>query len=135
MKPRYQEPWRGNIETHRFIASFLQVQGLPHRPRCFRTFLMYFPSFGGFSSGHQSLRDLTGSLLGGWVSSMSLASMVAQTVENLSANSGEQGSIPGWGRSPGEGHAILSSILAWRITWTEDPGGLQYIVSQRVRHD
>ena len=29
----------------------------------------------------------------------------------------------------------LSSILAWEITWTEEPGGLQYIGSQRVGHD
>ena len=28
-----------------------------------------------------------------------------------------------------------SSILAWRIPWTEEPGGLQSIESQRVRHD
>ena len=31
--------------------------------------------------------------------------------------------------------AIHSSILAWRIPWTEEPGGLQSIGSQRVRHD
>ena len=30
--------------------------------------------------------------------------------------------------------AIHSSILAWRIPWTEDPGGLQSMGSQRVRH-
>ena len=35
------------------------------------------------------------------------------------------GSIPGLGRSPGEGHSNHSSILAWRIPWTEEPGGLQ----------
>ena len=34
-----------------------------------------------------------------------------------------------------EGMATQSSILAWRITWTEDPGGLQFIGSQRVRYD
>ena len=28
-----------------------------------------------------------------------------------------------------------SSILAWRIPWTEEPGGLQSVESQRVRHD
>ena len=28
-----------------------------------------------------------------------------------------------------------SSILAWRILWTEEPGGLQFMVSQRVRHN
>ena len=31
--------------------------------------------------------------------------------------------------------ATHSSILAWRILWTEEPGGLQSVVSQRVRHD
>ena len=33
-----------------------------------------------------------------------------------------------------EGMATHSSILAWRISWTEEPGGLQYVGSQRVRH-
>ena len=31
--------------------------------------------------------------------------------------------------------AAHSSILAWRIPWTEEPGGLQSMESQRVRHD
>ena len=30
--------------------------------------------------------------------------------------------------------AIHSSILAWRIPWTEEPGGLQFMGSQRIRH-
>ena len=34
-----------------------------------------------------------------------------------------------------EGMATHSSILAWRISWTEEPGGLQSMGSQRVRHD
>ena len=38
---------------------------------------------------------------------------------------GDPGSIPGLGRSPGEGNGFHSSILAWRILWTEEPGGLQ----------
>ena len=33
------------------------------------------------------------------------------------------------------GMATHSSILAWRIPWTEKPGGLQFIGSQRVRHE
>ena len=45
------------------------------------------------------------------------------------------GSIPGWGRSLEEGMAIHSSIIAWRILWTEEPGGLQSIRLQRVGHD
>ena len=34
-----------------------------------------------------------------------------------------------------EGLASHSSILAWRIPWTEGPGGLQSMESERVRHD
>ena len=45
------------------------------------------------------------------------------------------GSIPGSGRSPGEGNGNPSSIIAWKIPWTEDPGGLQSMRQQRVRHD
>ena len=42
------------------------------------------------------------------------------------------GLIPGLGRSPGEGNATHSSILAWEIPWTEKPGGLQSMGSQRA---
>ena len=34
-----------------------------------------------------------------------------------------------------QGMAIHSSILAWRISWTKELGGLQSMGSQRVRHD
>ena len=34
----------------------------------------------------------------------------------------------------GEGNAPHSSVLAWRIPWTEEPGGLQSTGSQEVRH-
>ena len=34
-----------------------------------------------------------------------------------------------------EGMATHSSILAWEISWTEEPGGLQSVRLQRVRHD
>ena len=39
-------------------------------------------------------------------------------------NAGDPGSIPGLGRSLGEGNGNHSSILAWRIPWTEEPGRL-----------
>jgi len=39
-------------------------------------------------------------------------------------NSGDTGSTPGLGRSSGEEMATHFSILAWRIPWTEEPGGL-----------
>ena len=43
---------------------------------------------------------------------------------------GDTGSIPGLGRSPEQEMATLSSILAWKISWTEEPGGLQSMGSQ-----
>ena len=50
-------------------------------------------------------------------------------------NAGDLGSIPGLGRSPEEGNGNHSNILARRIPWMEEPGGLQSTGSQRVRHD
>ena len=67
-----------------------------------------------------------------------IASQVALVVKNPPANAGdtrEEGSIPGSGRSPGGGQATHSRILAWRIPWTEEPGGLQSMGSQRVGHN
>ena len=43
------------------------------------------------------------------------------------------GSIPGSGWSPGGGHG--NPLQGWRIPWSEEPGGLQSIGLQRVRHD
>ena len=54
------------------------------------------------------------------------ASRGALVVKNLPANAGDMrdvGSIPGSGRSPEGGMATHSSILAWRIPWTEEPAG------------
>ena len=49
---------------------------------------------------------------------------------------GDAGLIPGLGRFPlEEDTATHSSILAWRIPWTEEPGWLQSIGSQRIGHD
>ena len=39
-------------------------------------------------------------------------------------SAGDVGSIPCLGRSPGGGHVTHSSILAWKVPWTEEPGGL-----------
>ena len=41
----------------------------------------------------------------------------------------------GWEDPLEEETATHSSILAWRISWTEEPGGLQSLGSQRIRHD
>ena len=42
---------------------------------------------------------------------------------------------PGLGRSLGIGNATHSSILAWKIPWTEESGGLQSMVSQKFGHN
>ena len=61
-----------------------------------------------------------------------------RVVKNPPANAGDtgdMGSIPGLRRSPGGENGNHSSILAWIIPWTEEPGGLQAMGSQRVRHN
>ena len=50
-------------------------------------------------------------------------------------NAGDLDSIPASERPPGEGMATYSSILAWRMPWTEEPGRLQSMGLQRVRYD
>ena len=65
----------------------------------------------------------------------SWAFLVAQDSKELTCNVGDLGLIPGSGRSPGGGNGNPSSILVWRIPWTEKPGGLPSMGSQRVRHD
>ena len=53
-------------------------------------------------------------------------------VKNLSASAGETGETPGQEDPLEEEMAALSSILAWDIPWTEEPGGLQSMGPQRV---
>ena len=58
--------------------------------------------------------------------------------QNLPANAADirdPGSILGWEDALEEGTAAHSSILTWRIPWTEGPDGLQSMGSQRVGHD
>ena len=57
-------------------------------------------------------------------------SSASDSKESFSAE--DPGSVPELGRSSGEGMATHSSIFAWRIPWTEEPGGLQSIGLQRV---
>ena len=60
---------------------------------------------------------------------------MTQTMKNLPAMQETQVQSLGGEDPLGEGMATHSSILAWRIPWTEDPGGLQSIGSQRVGHN
>ena len=50
-------------------------------------------------------------------------------------DSGDESSIPGLEDSLEKEMATHSSVLAWRIPWTEEPSGLQSMGSQKVRHD
>ena len=55
---------------------------------------------------------------------------MAQLVKNPPANAGDargEGSVLGSGRSLEKEMATCSSILAWEISWTEEPGGLQFM--------
>ena len=65
----------------------------------------------------------------------SLTIAIAQMVKNLPAMQETRVRFLGWEVPLEKGMAIQSSILAWRIPWTEKPGGLQSVGSQRVGHD
>ena len=63
---------------------------------------------------------------------------MALVVKNLPVNAGDIRDvclIPGSGSSLEEGMATHSSVLVWKILWTEEPGRLQSIGSQRVSHN
>ena len=66
---------------------------------------------------------------------MYTASLVAQTVKNLPAMQEIQVRSLGWEDPLEKGMATHSSILAWEIPWTEEPGELQSMGLQRVGHN
>ena len=66
---------------------------------------------------------------------MQLSSLGAQTVQSLPAVLETQVRSLGRVDLLGKEMAAHSSILAWRIPWTEEPGRLQSVGLQRVRHD
>ena len=61
--------------------------------------------------------------------------LVAQRIKRLPAMRETRVSTLGWEDPLEKEMATHSSILAWRIPWTEEPGGLQSMGSQRVGHD
>ena len=63
------------------------------------------------------------------------SSLVAQMVKNLPVMQETWVQSLGWEDPLEKGQGTHSSILAWRISWTEEPGGLQSMGLQRVRHD
>ena len=60
---------------------------------------------------------------------------MAQRVKNLPAIRETQVQSLGWEDPLEKGMATHCSILAWRMPWTEEPGGLQSMGSQRIEHD
>ena len=71
----------------------------------------------------------------GLVSFRIRASLMAQTVKNLPVILETHVQSLGHEKPLEKGMATHSSIVAWRITWTEKPGGVQSMGSQRVRHN
>ena len=63
------------------------------------------------------------------------ASLVAQSVKNLPVVQETWVLSLGWEDPLQKEMVTHSSILAWKISWTEEPGGLQSMGSQRVGHD
>ena len=56
-------------------------------------------------------------------------------VKNPPSNVGDVGSVLGLGRSPGEGNDKTLSTVAWKMSWTEEPGRLQSMGLQRIGHE
>ena len=54
--------------------------------------------------------------------------------KETACNEGGLDLVPGSGRSPGKGMTTNSRILAWRVSWTEEPGGLQSMGVTGVGH-
>ena len=82
-----------------------------------------------------SRRSISQALLSSDLGTTFWASLVVQTLKNLTETQEIRVRSLGWEDPLEEGMATQSSILAWRIPWTEEPGGLQSMGSQRVRHD
>ena len=61
--------------------------------------------------------------------------LVGSDSKESAHSAGDPGSIPGLEIPLEKGMATHSSILAWRIPWTAEPDGLQFIAFQRVGHD
>ena len=107
---------------------------------------MLWFGFPGSSAGKESTLNVgdPGSISGsrrspgegtGYPLQYSWASLVAQKVKNLPAMWTTWVRSLGWEDPLEEGMATHSCILAWRIPWTEEPGGLESMESQRVRHN
>ena len=113
--------------------SLFPAVGISHVSHCFVICLFAID----YPQNVKSMTFLTGSLLypqNLLVGSTYRASFVAQSVKNLAVQESQAGSL-GWEDHLEKEMATYSSILAWKIRWTEEPGGLQSMGSQRVGQD
>ena len=94
--------------THRFLRREFRQSSIPISLRAFQDLLWSTQSkdFPGGSDGKLS-----------------------------AGNAGDLGLIPGSGRSLVKGNGTHSSTCAWKIPWTEEPGKLQSMGLQRIRHN
>ena len=81
---------------------------------------------------NKSFREQTGLSV---VTSMEGASLVAQKVKNVPEMQETQVQSMGWTDSLEKEMATHSSIFTWEISWTEEPGRLQSMASQRAGHN
>ena len=79
--------------------------------------------------------DKSENMIASSVFTLTWSSLVTQMVKNLPAVQESRIRSPDWDDSLEKEIAIHSSILAWKISWTEEPGRLQSMGSQRGGHD
>ena len=116
------------VDCHFLLQVIFPTQGLnPGLPHCRQIFYclshhiyIWWPSRAWGTIGSQAIY---------------MDFPVAQTVKNMSAMQETRVRSLVSGRSSGEGNASHSSILAWRISWTEEPVRLQSVGLQRDRQD
>ena len=121
-----------------YKIKFLQ----PHKEYFLHIILPYIPVLFFFSNAHHRTflgkeRQHLHCVQGGYFLIFFLigkegigASQVAQVVKSTPAKVGDPGSIPWIGKIPWSRKWQSSSILAWKIPWTEEPGGMQSMESQ-----
>ena len=93
--------------------------------------LKFFPSFSLNKQRHGRTRIIT--II--YLLLERIQFLLAQMVKNLPVMQQTRVQSPGQEDPLEKEMATHSSILAWRIPWTEEPGGLQFMGSQRVKHD
>ena len=117
--------WSRPLLFHMYIHSYATVTS--HRAIMLKALILY--QYITYLFRRISICNFT------WLADHSVlsgVSLVAQMVKNLPAMQETQ--VPWVGKIPWRRNGNHSSILAWRISWTEKPCGLQSMGLQRVRH-